>query len=72
MIVGNCGFGVSPISGAEQMSALYEVRDIRNGIVTKNTLLFYLKNKIAINVGALVGHHTIRRYLWEGYEKRSS
>ena len=71
MIVGNCGFGVSPfISGAEQMSALYEVKDIASKWNSYEEYFAILsKNKIAINVGALVGHHTIRRHSLEEMKK---
>ena len=52
MIVGNCGFGVSPfVSGAEQMSALYEVKDITTKWNSYEEYFDILsKNKIAINV----------------------
>ncbi|MED5254862.1 MAG: amidohydrolase family protein, partial [Chloroflexota bacterium] len=71
MIVGNCGFGVSPfVSGAEQMSALYEVKDITTKWNSYEEYFDILsKNKIAINVGALVGHHTIRRHSLDEMKK---
>lgn len=71
MIVGNCGFGVSPFdSAAEQMSALYEVKDITTKWNSYEEYFDILsKNKIAINVGALVGHHTIRRHSLDEMKK---
>lgn len=64
MIVGNCGFGVAPYDSAkEQMSALYE---IKNSDIKWNNFEDYFdilnNHKMSINVGVLVGHHTIRRH----------
>ena len=64
MIVGNCGFGVSPIESAkEQMSALYEVKDLEKKWKNFKDYFEILDNhRISLNVGVLVGHHTIRRH----------
>ena len=63
MIVGNCGFGVSPyLSAKEQMSSLYKVSkldDVWNNFSEYFDLLD--RYPTSINVGVLIGHHTIRR-----------
>ncbi len=73
MIVGNCGFGVSPFESAkEQMSALYEVKDLE--IRWKNFEEYFEalnKNKMSINVGVLVGHHTARRHALSDIKKET-
>ena len=63
MIVGNCGFGVSPIiSAKEQMSSLYQVSKLANEWKNFGEYFDMLDNyPTSINVGALIGHHTIRR-----------
>jgi len=73
MIVGNCGFGVSPFESAkEQMSALYEVKNLE--IRWKNFEEYFEalnKNKMSINVGVLVGHHTARRHALSDMKKET-
>ena len=63
MIVGNCGFGVSPIiSAKEQMSSLYQVSKLDNEWKNFGEYFEVLDNyPTSINVGVLIGHHTIRR-----------
>ena len=63
MIVGNCGFGVSPyLSAKEQMSSLYKVSKL-DEVWNNFSEYFDLLDRYptSINVGVLIGHHTIRR-----------
>tara|TARA_B100000579_G_scaffold394753_1_gene372339 strand:+ start:2747 stop:4258 length:1512 start_codon:yes stop_codon:yes gene_type:complete len=71
MIVGNCGFGVSPFESAkEQMSALYEVKDSKIKWGNFEEYFDVLNNhKMSINVGVLIGHHTIRRHSLDDLNK---
>ena len=72
MIVGNCGFGISPYEAAkEQMSALYQVDSLKNK--WNNFADFFdliEKNPPSINVGVLIGHHTIRRAILNEINKK--
>jgi len=69
MIVGNCGFGVSPFNSAkQQMSALYEINDLEKKWKNFEDYFETLNNhKMSVNVGVLVGHHTIRRHALDDY-----
>ncbi|MEC7837145.1 MAG: D-aminoacylase [Chloroflexota bacterium] len=69
MIVGNCGFGVSPFDSAkQQMSALYEINDLEKKWENFDDYFETLNNhKMSINVGVLIGHHTIRRHALDNY-----
>jgi len=64
MIVGNCGFGVSPYKSAKiQMSSLYNVDGIKKSWNNFAEYFNILENEPpSINVGVLIGHHTIRRH----------
>jgi N-acyl-D-aspartate/D-glutamate deacylase len=64
MIVGNCGFGVSPYKSAKiQMSSLYDVDGIMKNWNSFSEYFDILdKEPASINVGALIGHHTLRRH----------
>ena len=72
MIVGNCGFGISPYGAAkEQMSALYEVDSLK--YKWDNFADFFdlvEENPASINVGVLIGHHTIRRAILNEVNKQ--
>ncbi len=72
MIVGNCGFGISPYGAAkEQMSALYQVDSLK--YKWDNFADFFdliEKNPPSINVGVLIGHHTIRRAILNEINKK--
>jgi len=69
MIVGNCGFGVSPFDSAkQQMSALYEINDLEKKWENFDDYFETLNNhKMSINVGVLIGHHTIRRHALDNH-----
>jgi|TARA_B110000263_G_scaffold15848_1_gene12833 N-acyl-D-amino-acid deacylase len=64
MIVGNCGFGVSPYKSAKiQMSSLYDVDEIKKSWNNFSEYFNIIENEPpSINVGVLIGHHTIRRH----------
>lgn len=72
VIVGNCGFGAAPAIAAQvQMKAIQEVD---GAFEPWDGYAGYLEaieaHPPALNVAALVGHHTVRRAAMGGVEKR--